>query len=184
MKKYLLLGSLATMLLITGCQTTQGGAGNTTETAGTDGTAGQYNSVEEKVMAIEQQLQTIYFDYDKFNIRSDMVDAVNSNSELLKATVADLAAGIAPEAAANAANVSLRIRVEGNTDEWGTDEYNQALGNKRAVSVRDALVGNGFTRDVIEHVTYGETNPVCSEKTDDCWSKNRRVDFKLVLEPK
>ena len=74
-------------------------------------------------------------------------------------------------------NKYKEIRVEGNTDEWGNDEYNFALALKRASSARDALVSNGVPAETVKLVSYGESKPVCSEKTKECWQKNRRVDF-------
>ncbi|MFA6756952.1 MAG: OmpA family protein, partial [Sulfurospirillaceae bacterium] len=76
--------------------------------------------------------------------------------------------------------VNLSIKVEGNCDEWGTDEYNYALGLKRAKSVKDALIAEGVPSDRIMVVSYGESNPVCSESNKDCWAKNRRAEFKLL----
>ena len=72
------------------------------------------------------------------------------------------------------------LKLEGNCDEWGSDEYNFALGLKRANAVKDELLNNGVASERITLVSYGSSNPVCTEKTQECWSKNRRVDFKLL----
>lgn len=101
---------------------------------------------------------TIYFDYDKYNIREDMQSAMSSNIKLVNGKV---------------------IKLEGNCDEFGSDEYNYALGLKRATTVKNALVEGGVDAASISMVSYGESNPVCLEKTQECWAKNRRVDFKL-----
>ncbi len=69
--------------------------------------------------------------------------------------------------------------IEGNTDEFGTDEYNYALGTKRAIAVRDALVVKGMSRDSIRVVSFGESKPICMDKTRDCYQKNRRSDVKV-----
>ena len=74
----------------------------------------------------------------------------------------------------------LDIKVEGNCDEWGTDEYNYALGLKRAKSAKDALVRNGVSADRIAVVSFGESNPVCTDKTKACDAQNRRADFKVL----
>jgi len=71
------------------------------------------------------------------------------------------------------------IKVEGNCDEFGSDEYNFALGLKRANAVKAALVNGGVNADTISMTSLGESNPICLEKTQECWAKNRRVDFKL-----
>ena len=78
----------------------------------------------------------------------------------------------------SALNSDTTVKVSGNTDEWGTDEYNYALGLKRANSVKDVLVANGVVANV-SLVSLGESSPVCTEKTKDCWSKNRRVEHDL-----
>ena len=106
----------------------------------------------------EGGLANILFDYDKFNIREDMEAPMKSNSALLKGKT---------------------VKLEGNCDEFGSDEYNYALGLKRANTVKTALVNDGMNPDSITMVSFGESNPVCLEKTPECWQKNRRVEFKL-----
>ena len=101
---------------------------------------------------------SIYFDYDKFDIREDMQASLKANGGLVK---------------------NKTFKLEGNCDEFGSDEYNFALGLKRANSVKSALVESGVSADAISMTSLGEGNPVCSEKTQECWAKNRRVDFKL-----
>lgn len=120
-----------------------------TDTAG-NGTGGVNGS--------DGQLVSILFDYDKFDIREDMQDAMTKNTLLVK---------------------GKSIKIEGNCDEFGSDEYNFALGLKRANTVKTALVNGGANADSITMVSLGEGNPVCLEKTQECWAKNRRVDFKL-----
>ncbi|MDU5325453.1 OmpA family protein, partial [Campylobacter ureolyticus] len=73
----------------------------------------------------------------------------------------------------------INVKVEGNCDEWGTDEYNYALGLKRAKSVKDALVANGVRADRISVVSYGESNPVCKDKSKSCDAQNRRDEFRV-----
>ena len=75
---------------------------------------------------------------------------------------------------------SFNIKLEGNCDEWGSDEYNFALGLKRANAVKKALVAEGVDAAKISMFSYGESNPTCKDKTQACWSKNRRVDFTLL----
>lgn len=118
---------------------------------------------EMKMAKLEKEMATIYFDFDKFVIRADMQDKVSSDAKL-----------------ANGAASDFTIKLEGNCDEWGSDEYNFALGLKRANTTKEALVAEGVPVNRISMVSYGETNPTCTDKTQACWSQNRRVDFKLL----
>lgn len=113
---------------------------------------------------LKGQLGTVYFNFDQFGIRSDMQPVVSNDANILNSP--------------NATQFSIKL--EGNCDEWGTDEYNMALGLKRAVSVKNALTAQGVDTSRIQTISYGKNNPVCNEKTKSCWSKNRRVDFDLL----
>jgi peptidoglycan-associated lipoprotein len=112
---------------------------------------------------IEEKLPSIYFDFDKFEIQAAMQDRVEAAAELGKTDASQ-----------------YNVKLEGNCDEWGSDEYNFALGLKRADAVKKAIVAQGIDASRISMVSFGESNPVCSDKTQECWAKNRRVDFKLL----
>ncbi len=73
-----------------------------------------------------------------------------------------------------------KLRIEGNTDEVGSDEYNHALGLKRAKSVMMFLKDNGIASSKMELVSYGESNPVCTGSSPACHAKNRRVEINLI----
>jgi len=107
-------------------------------------------------------IQNIYFGFNKYDLTSTMKDIVISNANKLSAV-----------------NTSSTVKVTGNTDEWGTDEYNYALGLKRAKVVKDVLINNGVNANV-SLVTLGESNPACTSKTSECWQKNRRVEHTLI----
>jgi peptidoglycan-associated lipoprotein len=102
----------------------------------------------------------IYFDFDKYNIRPDQWPKVEKLAELLKS---------------NSSNYTVRI--EGNCDEWGTEEYNYALGLKRANSVKNALIKLGVDPKKLTVISYGELNPVCTAHARWCWRLNRRDNF-------
>ena len=102
----------------------------------------------------------IYFDFDKYNIRADQWPKVEQLAELIKS---------------NPSNYTVRI--EGNCDEWGTEEYNYALGLKRANSVKNALIKLGVDPKKLTVISYGELNPVCTVHARWCWRKNRRDNF-------
>ena len=74
-------------------------------------------------------------------------------------------------------NQSALLLIEGHTDERGTNEYNLALGERRAKATRDYLVSVGIDAGRITVISYGEERPVCTDKTEACWAKNRRAHF-------
>jgi len=73
-----------------------------------------------------------------------------------------------------------KIKIEGNCDEFGTDEYNYALGLKRAKVVKDYMISQGVSASKMLLISYGESNPICTSSSDDCYAQNRRVDLRLV----
>jgi peptidoglycan-associated lipoprotein len=110
-----------------------------------------------------QNVQTIYFDYDKADIRSDQVGRLEADASWLKE------------------HRGLKFRVEGNCDDRGSEEYNLGLGDKRANKVKEFLIKEGVDPSSINTISYGEERPVCREATEDCYQKNRRAAF--VLSP-
>ena len=134
-----------------------------TETVSAENSLVNSNSDSIAIAEAQSQITSVYFDFDKFNINSANKDAIATDANIAKA------------------NESLfSLKLEGNCDEWGSDEYNFALGLKRASSVKKALVAEGIDSSRISMVSFGESNPTCSDKSQDCWAKNRRVDFKLI----
>ncbi|QQW79572.1 outer membrane protein Omp18 [Helicobacter pylori] len=118
--------------------------------------------VEEKP-AVESGtiIASIYFDFDKYEIKE-------SDQETLD------------EIVQKAKENHMQVLLEGNTDEFGSSEYNQALGVKRTLSVKNALIIKGVEKDMIKTISFGETKPKCVQKTRECYRENRRVDVKLV----
>lgn len=107
------------------------------------------------------RLNDALFDYDKATIRPDA-------STVLKADVA-----VIRDILSNYPNQKLLI--EGNADERGSEEYNLALGDRRARAAQEFLVQMGIPAAQLSLVSYGKERPICTDKTEDCWQRNRRV---------
>jgi len=101
--------------------------------------------------------KVVYFDFDKSNIKPEFLDLLTAHAKYL------------------IAHPSQKIRIEGYTDERGTWEYNIALGDRRAQSVRRFLLFQGVNPDQISTVSYGEAHAVCTQHDESCWSQNRRA---------
>lgn len=106
------------------------------------------------------QLQPIYFDFDESAIRADARDTLNKNYDCVKQRGQD-------------------IQVEGNCDDRGSDEYNLALGTRRAEAGKKFLLNLGMKKKNVSTVSYGEEKPVCTSQDESCWSQNRRDDFRF-----
>jgi peptidoglycan-associated lipoprotein len=105
------------------------------------------------------ELRDINFDFDKYDIRPGDARILDENAGWMKA------------------NPRYLILIEGHCDERGTNEYNLALGERRAKATMNYLVGQGVQAARITTISYGEERPVCNEKNEACWAKNRRAHF-------
>jgi peptidoglycan-associated lipoprotein len=76
------------------------------------------------------------------------------------------------------ANPNVRFTVEGHCDERGSEEYNLALGDRRANAVKEYLLSQGIAASRMSTVSYGEERPVCREATEECYAQNRRAHFR------
>ncbi len=130
----------------------ESGYGN--EGSGNNNSSGNYNSSSDG-------FRSVYFDFGEYAISSDMENNMNTNIKV-------------------ASSASSKIKIEGNCDEFGTDEYNYALGLKRAKAVKDSIVAQGMDGSRMVMVSLGESSPVCTEPNDSCYDRNRRVDIRLV----
>jgi peptidoglycan-associated lipoprotein len=110
----------------------------------------------------ERTFAATYFDYDKYNIREDQKAGLSDNAGRLKAK-------------------GFKATLEGHCDERGTIEYNLALGQKRADSVKGFLVKAGVGKDQLTTISYGKERPVDQGHTEAAWAKNRRVE--IVVAP-
>ncbi len=183
MKKQILLAATTITLLMTGCAQKKL---NTTDNAGvvpgansanlyTDvdpmasgmgkgtGAYGQQNSLYENENGLygNAGVQNIYFSVDQYNITSAKLGQISHNSNLLRN--------------------SGKVKIEGHCDASGSDEYNYALGLRRAKATKDALAANGILANNITLVSMGESSPECGTSSSaDCYAKNRRVEFKVM----
>ena len=107
-------------------------------------------------------LKDIYFNYDKYDLKTEARETLKANANWLKT------------------NASARVEIEGHADERGTNEYNLALGAKRAQAARDYLVTLGISKERLSTISYGEELSVCKEQNEGCWQKNRRAHFVII----
>lgn len=106
-------------------------------------------------------VKTVNFDYDRYELSEESRATLQANAALIKA------------------RKDWTVLVEGHCDDRGTVEYNLALGQKRAKSVRDYYVRLGVPESVMGTISYGEEKPVCAEAADACWLQNRRAETKI-----
>ena len=105
------------------------------------------------------KLKNIYFEFDKYDLTAESKSALSENASVMMK------------------HSGFSILIEGHCDERGTEEYNLALGEKRALAARDYLVGFGIARDRISVISYGEEKPVDPRHNEEAWGKNRRAKF-------
>jgi len=105
-------------------------------------------------------LEMIHFAFDKYNIKPQYESTLQRHAEWMKT------------------NANARLVVEGNTDEWGTEEYNLALGERRAVTAKNYLINLGVSPDRLSTISYGETRPIDPAHNPKAWAMNRRDEFK------
>ncbi|OQC08857.1 MAG: Outer membrane lipoprotein Omp16 precursor [Candidatus Hydrogenedentes bacterium ADurb.Bin101] len=104
-------------------------------------------------------LQTVYFDYNSSNLRSDSMATLRENAEKIKQVP------------------GVMIQVAGHCDSRGTQEYNLALGERRALAVRQYLIQLGIPGDRLITISYGKEFPAAMGESEDAWSRNRRAEF-------
>jgi peptidoglycan-associated lipoprotein len=125
--------------------------------------AAQGAAVSAEMAALEEAAASagtvFYFEYDSSNLTPEALDALNANIALLQRN-------------------DINVRLEGHTDERGTREYNLALGEGRANSVRDYMVASGIPGYRIETISFGEERPIAYGTGEANWAKNRRVELK------
>ena len=108
--------------------------------------------------------RVVYFDFDQDVLRPEFQAAMACHAKYLRD------------------RPTSRMTLEGNADERGSREYNLGLGERRGNAVSSALQANGGSGSQVSVISYGEERPTCTESTEDCWAKNRRVE--IVINPK
>ena len=104
----------------------------------------------------------VYFDFDKYDLKDAARAQLSKNASFL------------------GERSEFRITIEGHCDERGTNDYNIALGDRRANSARDFLISAGIDGSRINTISYGEERPTCTQSDDSCWSNNRRAEFHIT----
>jgi peptidoglycan-associated lipoprotein len=107
------------------------------------------------------ELSPIHFDFDKAELRKDALETLTGHIAWLKD------------------HADALLLIEGHCDERGTDEYNVALGERRAKSVRDVLAEHGIAPDRVSTTSFGREKPICTAATEECRMKNRRAEFRI-----
>jgi peptidoglycan-associated lipoprotein len=107
-------------------------------------------------------LKDVFFGFDRYDLEAEARSTLKVNADWLKK------------------NPAARIEIEGHCDERGTNEYNLALGAKRAQAAKDYLVTLGIATERLSTISYGEEIPVCKEPNESCWRQNRRARFVVI----
>jgi peptidoglycan-associated lipoprotein len=124
--------------------------------------AAKPEEARERAAAAPAGLRPVYFDFNQALIEASAGEIMKANAEWLKA------------------HPQIKVRIEGNCDERGTNEYNQALGQRRAASAKKYLTDMGVSGKRILLISYGKEKLSCTDSSESCWQKNRRDDFTVV----
>ncbi len=107
----------------------------------------------------------VHFEYDKADLLDDAKAALDAKLAILKA------------------NPTVTLTVAGHTDERGSDEYNLALGVRRASAAKQYLVDSGIDASRLQTISYGEERPICQQEDESCYAQNRRAEFQITAGP-
>lgn len=130
-----------------------------------DSSSIEYATDSERMTAVETELQAIFFGTDRYDISVTESEKIDIDANVLNGPLAS----------------DVSVSIEGNCDEWGTDEYNYALGLKRAKAMKEALVTAGVDAGRMSIVSFGESKPQCTDHNAECWQENRRADINIIL---
>jgi peptidoglycan-associated lipoprotein len=126
-----------------------------------DTTGQAARELQARMEADKARIQTVYFDFDRSDIRPDQRDRIKNDADIFRTWP------------------SWAITVEGHCDERGTNEYNLALGERRAMAAKQALVAEGIDGTRITTISYGEERPVDPGHDESAWAHNRRAEFRV-----
>ena len=134
----------------------------TNETTSTNATQNEAFGIRISEGRTDAPMLPIYFDFNKYNIRPDMIPRMENNAKFLLA------------------HPNIKIQIQGNCDERGSEAYNLALGEKRAEAAKKYLVNLGVAPDRIETISFGKDKPLDPRHCPAAWAKNRRDDFVII----
>ncbi len=107
----------------------------------------------------QSNIKDVFFDYDSYDVTGSYTQVLQQDARFLQQ------------------HAGMTFTIEGHCDERGSTEYNLALGDNRALAVKNALVSMGIAANRIKTISYGKEKPFCSESTEACWQQNRRAHF-------
>ena len=159
---------LMVVLALAGCSSKKNAGAGANGAGGANGGIGQEGMGGSSLQQLQKgslgnegqgPLSDIHFDYNDFTVRAQDGEILKSNADWLQK------------------NGNTRVQIEGHCDNRGSEEYNIALGAKRAQAAKDYLETLGIPANRLSTISYGKELPLCSEETDDCWQQNRRDHF-------
>lgn len=124
----------------------------------------QREDIKATIRELQKNIKDVFFGFDRYDL-----------DEPSRATIKQVADVLSK-------NSKIRVIIEGHCDERGTREYNLGLGERRANSVKEYLVSLGVPSIRVDTISYGKEKPQCTDKTEECWAKNRRAHFVFVEE--
>ncbi len=119
--------------------------------------------IDENTIFGDAGLKAIYFDYNSYTLRADAIDTLTQNAGMIRQVP------------------GIVIQIEGHCDDRGTQEYNLALGEKRALAVREYLIKLGIAADHMITISYGEEMPAVQGTGEAVWAQNRRAKFNKAM---
>lgn len=162
-KKWALPITLLISVFLVGCGQSQKSSGGSEAITGVDsGSSQEFEVSGDSDSGKAGALSTVYFAYDSASLSSATKSTLNANAEFMKS------------------NSSVEIQIEGHCDERGSVQYNLALGEKRASSVKNYLVSQGVSSKRITIISFGKERPIAFGHQESSWSKNRRANFVIT----